>query len=273
MKYDDETLMAYADGALDADRSAEIRRASERDPAIARRIDAFRQSAATIKQAFDAELDAPVPPALLASVQAAIARAQQTSQPVAEQQRPAVVSVGTVQKRSFFGWVANEPRYAMAASVSALVIGVAGYLAGMTTSDQRLQTAALSPAGLSIGATKDEQRALSVALSETSSGQRRALGRDAASGQVQLVATFRDRAGTLCREFAVQRTGESATQGVACRSQEDWSIKAIAVVPVAADAYTPASGHAAVDSYLTLIEAGPPLSAQDEQQALGALRK
>ncbi|MFM2400301.1 MAG: hypothetical protein RL341_2458 [Pseudomonadota bacterium] len=272
MKYDDETLMAYADGALDRDRSAEIRRASESDPAIARRIDAFRQSAANIKQAFDAELDAPVPPALLASVQAAIARAQQAAQPEAKQVQPVIVPVGTVQKRSFFGWVANEPRYAMAASVSALVIGVAGYLAGITSSSQGLQTAALPASGLSIGVTKDEQRALSVALSEAGSGQSRALGRVAGSGQVQMVATFRDRAGTLCREFAVQRAGESATQGVACRGQQDWSIKAIAVVPAAADAYTPASGHAAVDSYLTLIEAGPPLSAQDEQQALAALR-
>jgi anti-sigma factor RsiW len=272
MKYDDETLMAYADGALDEDRSAEIRRASESDPAIAGRIDAFRQSAAVIKQAFDAQLDAPVPPALLASVEAAIARAQQAVQPDAKQQRPAIIAAGTVQKRSFFGWVANEPRYAMAASVSALVIGVAGYLAGMTTADKGMYTAALPASGLVVAANKDAQRALSAALSEAGSGQRRTLGGDAASGQVQLVATFRDRAGTLCREFAIQRTGESAAQGVACRSQQDWSIKAIAVVPASGDTYTPASGHAAVDSYLTLIEAGPPLSTQDEQQALAALR-
>ena len=67
MNYDDETLMAYADGELDAAQRAEIAAAMENDPGLARRVEKHRALRAQVAGAFVSVLDQPVPERLVAA--------------------------------------------------------------------------------------------------------------------------------------------------------------------------------------------------------------
>ena len=57
MNYDDETLMAFADGELDELLSAEIASAMERDPALARRVERHRALRAQVAGAYSTVLE------------------------------------------------------------------------------------------------------------------------------------------------------------------------------------------------------------------------
>src|SRR6185436_2478300 len=67
VNYDDETLMAFADGELDELLSAEIASAMERDPALARRVERHRALRAQVAGAYSTVLEQPVPERLLAA--------------------------------------------------------------------------------------------------------------------------------------------------------------------------------------------------------------
>ena len=61
MSVSDETLMAYADGEVDAATRAIIETAMRDDPEIRRRIEEHRALSETMRGAFSAVLDEPVP--------------------------------------------------------------------------------------------------------------------------------------------------------------------------------------------------------------------
>ena len=65
MNYDDDTLMAFADGELDAAKRAEITAAMEKDAELARRIAHHRELRARVAGAFSPVLDQPVPDRLV----------------------------------------------------------------------------------------------------------------------------------------------------------------------------------------------------------------
>ena len=67
MNYDDETLMAYADGELDAVQRAEIATAADKDPALARRVEKHRALRAQVAGAFASVVDQPLPARLLSA--------------------------------------------------------------------------------------------------------------------------------------------------------------------------------------------------------------
>src|ERR1044072_3879416 len=65
MQFSDETLMAYADGELDADTRRQIETAMASDPTLAERIDKHRALRMDLGAAFGGVLDEPVPSRLL----------------------------------------------------------------------------------------------------------------------------------------------------------------------------------------------------------------
>ena len=67
MIYDDETLMAYADGEFDEAQSAAIAIAVEKDPLLARRVERHRALRAEVAGAYATVLDQPVPERLVAA--------------------------------------------------------------------------------------------------------------------------------------------------------------------------------------------------------------
>jgi hypothetical protein len=61
MNLSDETLMAFADGALAPEEAARVAAAVDADPALARKLDRMRRSAEALKQAFAGQLDIETP--------------------------------------------------------------------------------------------------------------------------------------------------------------------------------------------------------------------
>ncbi|MDA8382625.1 MAG: anti-sigma factor [Betaproteobacteria bacterium] len=62
-----DELMAYIDGELGDTRRQDVERAAQENPALAHRIDALREQAARLREAFSPVLDEPVPTRLLHS--------------------------------------------------------------------------------------------------------------------------------------------------------------------------------------------------------------
>jgi hypothetical protein len=205
VNYDDETLMAYADGELDPAQRAQIAAAIDRDPALARRVEKHLALRAQLAGAFAAVIEQPVPERLVAAASGAPA----ASRPQARGQ------VLQFPKRGAQGagprWRARE-WFAMAASV---LVGVA------------ISWRVFSPEG----GLMDAKGGALVARGELAA----ALDRQLASTQspdsrVLIGMTFRGHDGGFCRSFTLRATN---TAGLACRTGGEWEI------PVTASAATP----------------------------------
>ena len=72
MKYDDETLMAYADGELDAAQRAQIDAAIAQDPGLALRVQEHKALRARMTGAFSRVLDQPIPERLEAAARVGV---------------------------------------------------------------------------------------------------------------------------------------------------------------------------------------------------------
>ena len=230
--FDDETLMAFADGELDEARSLALEEALENDEALAERLAVFLDSRRLVGDALKPLIDEPVPEALLASVRK---MAQEARAP-----RDNVVSFRPKAQPAVRSWLMP-----VAASLVAVVTGVIGFTLG------RMGPSA-TDAGAEIAAALD----------------REASGRDVTlpGAVLHVVATFRDERGELCREYELKQQA-SSTLTVACRQDGAWATR-LALTTPQAEGYVPASSQETIDAYLTSIQAGAPLSAEEERKAL-----
>ena len=243
----DETLMAYADGAVDADTAQAVASAAEADEEVARRIAVFRNTGALLAQARSARTDPPVPDALLARVHKTLE---------ARREAPAPEDRTVVQ----FGPIARAPRWApMAAAASvALVVGLGAGL---------LLRPALSPDTSPARLVSLAASGVAGALSQLESGG----SAPVVSGELSIIASFRTPEGAFCREFELASGGES-TVGVACAEGEEWDLR-FAVANGASDAegFAPAGALESLDAWLVGIGAGAPLAPSEEREALRGL--
>jgi hypothetical protein len=196
MNLDDETLMAYADGELDAAQRAEIAAALERDPALAARVDRHRALRAEVAGAFAPVLAQPVPENLRAAAAGSTAPADRA--------RGNVVPFPARSARApATPWRARE-WLAMAASV---LLGIVISWRAWSPADSVTITAqggALVAHGV-LAAALDRQ------LAETQAN-------DAA---VKIGLTFKARDGSYCRSFTLRDGGVT---GLACRADGEWRI-------------------------------------------------
>jgi len=199
VSYEDEILMAYVDGELDAKLRAEISAALEKDPALARRVEQQRVIRARVVGAFDKVLNQPVPESLLRAARGPAAPEPSASRgnvlqfPV----RPARAPAAPWRARE---WVA------MAASL----------MLGALISWQLLWPG--------VGAPIVAGRDALVAHGELA----RALDHQLASEQrgeepVLIGLTFKAHDGNYCRSFEMRAT---RTAGIACRAGSDWQVTA-----------------------------------------------
>lgn len=254
--FDDETLMAFADGEIDEATARLIEAAMETDDELVARVALFIETRASAQSALRPLLEEPVPDALAASVGRMI-----------EQHRAAAVPPGSVDDQPLPGNVTPFKRKAepveavrvrrwlfpVAASVVAVVVSALGYLAGSSGSAPRAfrDFAGLTDAGVV------------SALGSLQSGEEKE------PAGIRMISSFRDQSGVLCREFEMAPAAQDRIVSVACRQKGTWAIR-IAVVSGAGDtsAYSPASAQEGVDTYLASIGASAPLSAEEERQAL-----
>lgn len=200
MKYDDDTLMAFADGELDEAQRAEIAAAMEKDPELARRVANHRELRVRVADAFSPVLGQPVPDRLVTAARGATAPATQ--------RRGEVVQFPSRGKPPGQPWRAREWG-AMAASLALGAI---------------ISWKLLSPAEPLVTASNGSLVARGALAS--------ALDSQLASTQVEtdpvrIGLSFETREGHFCRSFQLRDAG---TAGLACRIEGEWRI------PVTAEA-------------------------------------
>jgi len=245
VNYDDETLMAYADGELDAVQRAEIAAAADADPELARRVEKHRALRAQVAGAFANVLDQPLPARLLSAANGDTVAVNDARAPRG----------GKILRFPSSGTRAPGPGWglrewgAMAASV---VLGVLIAWPLFAPSDQGLMVArngALVARGVLANAL-DKQLA---------SDQRR-------EEPVQIGVTFRARDGGYCRSFTLRGT---KTAGLACRAGGEWQVAATGVADIPAGQVQQAAAAlpAAILSAIETRRAGDALDAAGEENA------
>lgn len=200
MKFSQETLMAYADGELDAQTRRAIEAAMAADAQIAEQIARHRALRAQLASAFDGVLEEQVPSRLLESARTAPAG----SAPVADLAVARARQTDQAQRRRW-SW----PEWTSIAA--SLLIGIFAGRAFLKV-DPTDATALLGSDGRRFVAAG----ALAIALSEQASGQD-------PSSAIDIVLSFRAKTGEYCRAFTA--TQSSALTGLACREQETWHVR------------------------------------------------
>ena len=240
MKYDDETLMAYADGELDPAQRAQIDAAIAKDPALALRVEEHRALRARLAGAFSRVLDQPIPERLESA-----ARAHSSA---GTQGRGNVLQFPARSARAPSPpWRARE-WIAMAASLLLGVMLSWRFLAPDSRAFEAGKNGLLARGELA--------RALETQLASEQSGEER----------VQIGLTFKAHDGSYCRSF-VLRTARTA--GLACRAGSEWQVAATDS-SLAPEGEMQQASSALPPSILRIIESrmeGAALDAEGEKSA------
>ena len=251
-EFDDETLMAFADGELDDKTRQAVERAMDSDDALVERVALFIRTAALSKQALEPLLDQPVPEALRASV-ATMTEATETTAD------DTVVPFAAPVQQAAPGRYSGRGM-ALAASVALVVGGLAGFLMGQEPDNR---SGGISSASF-------DQTGLTEALRTVASGDEITLSET--GDRLRAIASFRDAEDQLCREFQVDRPDRTTFVSVACRTGETWRFQfTVAAASQNDGGYAPASSLEALDAYLQAVGAGEPLTEGAEKAALGDL--
>lgn len=192
MQFDDETLMAYADGELDESTRSTVEAAVARDGQLAAKVEEYRQLRAQVVNAFADELHDPIPDRLLATARSAPA-GNVTS----------LAQARTEKAKRRWSW----PEWS--AIAASLIVGVLIARFGTNpegsfeTDDGRLF------------ASGD----LAKALDQQRGGER------SAQSRVEIGLSYRIKSGDFCRTFNADDS--ASVSGIACRSDRGWEIQAL----------------------------------------------
>lgn len=241
MKYDDEILMAYADGELEPGQRAEIDAAIAKDPGLALRVQQHRALRERLGGAFSKVLDQPLPERLEAAARGGGPRVDAPG-------RGNVLQFPARSARAPSpAWRARE-WIAMAAS---LLLGVL------------LSWRLLAPDSGGIEAGSDGLMArgeLARALENQLASEQRG------EEPVLIGLTFKARDGAYCRSFVLR---SAQTAGLACRTESGWQIPATDSSPMPQGQMQQASS-ATPPAILRAIESrmdGAALDAETEKSA------
>ncbi len=261
---DDETLMAYVDGALPEAEMRRIEAIVQTDGQVRARLVPFELTRARLPDLFSDALSSPMPARLVETVMTA---------PLGTARKPAdppVAHKAPLLRRLAAALLPDMPAFAGAFALATCValIAAAGFF-----------TAKLLPA------EKGSQMHSSVEQEAIAAGPLREALERVASGtrlerglvQVTPVLTVRDHEGRFCRQYAVQRAGGEAVSGFACRDSEGrWSIAFHApnsgAQAAASDTqdFQPASGEgaSAIDQFIDKASRGDVVTGREETELI-----
>jgi hypothetical protein len=198
MQFSDETLMAYADGEVDAETRRQIEAAMASDPTIAERVAKHHALRSDLGAAFGGVLDEPVPSRLLDAANSSPAGSRSAT----------VTDLGAARAAKEDGKSPKTWSWPQWAAIAAsLLIGV---IAGRSELD-RDDPGMFASSSDGIVASGE----LSAALSDQLSGA-------APNERVSIGLSFRSKGGNYCRSF---KAGVAA--GFACREDEQWRVRAL----------------------------------------------
>jgi hypothetical protein len=225
----DETVMAYADGELDATASEELEWEAEHDPEIGKRVVSFLRSRRLVKSALPIRSDDlagnPLPPIPVET----------------EPDGPMAAAAG-------------PRRRGLRALAGVIAAGCAGVLFG---------AAFFGQSDLDSPAAALEARPTQVALDTLLTGEETVSG----PARLRAIATYLLSDGQLCREVTVT-IADKAGDAVVCRTDEGWSTRIAVIGPASSDYETAGGDGDPVDEYLRQIQAGVALSPEAEKAAL-----
>ncbi len=208
--FDDVTLVAYADGELDAETTREVESALAEDAEARETVRALRESASLLRAAVNGPHHSPVPERLIEAARQQSARA------------PAPTGGGD---GTGLAWRWALP---VAASVVALVIGVGGGYQLANYGDARV---ANIPGTMSAPVQTALWPTVNEALETSADGMSvdwRGQGRGP-SGTVTVMRTYLDESGQYCREYRENVTVAGVTEagyGIACRvGKGQWKMR------------------------------------------------
>lgn len=249
--YTDEVLMAYADGELDVATARGVEAAMAEDERLAERVALFADTRRSTKDALAPMLKEPVPARLEASVRDMLARSAAGTADADSN----VVAFRPSAKPSFAERLLNE--LPLAASI-AIIAGAIGYYLG--------QPGGAPSTNLTVASV--DQPAIVQALGTVRSGETANLD---GNGRFRAIASYRDNAGSLCREFEFDKNREAAVVAVACNANGSWDVRFAVATSQSAEGYAPASSLEALDAFLQATGAGQPLPPDEEDAALKGL--
>ena len=255
-EFDDETLMAFADGEADDVTRARVMRAMAADPAVASRVEMFRVSRAKLSAAIKPIADGAVPPGLKLSVEAMIERDAEARAFRATQQSKVVDLAETRAARKRFvqpQWLAP-----LAACIVLAVGALGGYAVGVRLPmlDEAEFASIRDPA-------------IMQALFEVPSGKQVDLkpGRT-----LEPVLSFQLEDGTLCREYKLREPNAKGVVSIACLESDRWQTHLVMASARQEEGYVPAGSAETIDAYLASIHASSPLDEEAEEKILRSLQ-
>ena len=259
-QFSDEILMAFADGELDPDTSAQVKAAMAGDAAMAQRVARHRAMRDDVYASFSPILDEAVPQRLRDVLRPA--EPAPASPAPAFTPRPA----------------ANHSRWALPAWGALAATLVVGVLIGKMALPM-LESGGRQGHSADAVSTADGRMAASGVLARALSQQ---LASAPGQGQpVSIGITFRTADGQFCRSFTLHdgASQASALAGLACKAPEaggPWSIPVLVETqPETTAAATYRMAGSAAPAILQAIDAriaGQPLKADAERQALQQLK-
>jgi anti-sigma factor RsiW len=248
MTISDETLMAYADGELDAAARTEVESAMREDPQIENRIAAHRLLRQTVQAAYTAELSEDIPDRLLAAARG-----------VAGKQAGKVVNLQDARAATLRNALRARPmpaRWRTAGTIAASVlagVGLGFFMWGRT------ELPLMQSAAGALVARGQLEKALSNQLAAEQSRH----------STVQIGLSYLAKSGEYCRTFAL--SGAVSPSGLACRHGGEWQVQALTQGPAAAgDSNYRTAGSPMSAAILKSVEgqiAGEPLDQAGERAA------
>jgi hypothetical protein len=248
MTISDETLMAYADGELDAAARAEVESAMREDPQIENRIAAHRALRQTVQAAYSAELSEGIPDRLLTAARGVAGK--QAGKVVNLQDARAAMERNALRARP----LPSQWRTAGTIAASVMVgVGLGVWLSG------RSESPLMQSAGGPLVARGQLAKALSNQLAAEQSR----------NSTVRIGLSYLAKSGDYCRTFAL--SGAVSPSGLACRHGEEWQVQALTQGPGAVgDSSYRTAGSPMSAAILKSVEgqiAGEPLDQAGERTA------
>jgi hypothetical protein len=277
MHFSDETLLAFADGTLDAASRRAIEEAVLQDPAIAQRVaqrvaqrNEHKQSK---EESSPARAGAPVQeePAPRAAmrggtvVQLAAVRANRAQ--AANKTQPRLHAPGQTTGAAIGGSMARWSWPQWGALAATLLVGIFVGRFALLLSDGEPSLLGIAPGN---GGVLSARGKLARALTDLDAG--------AAGSGIEIGSSFVSKEGGYCRSFALAGTARAQLTGLACRSGSVWNVAAISDDPMSFDAPASADGHRAAGAAMpaaigAAIEQRIAGSALDASAVRDALRR
>ncbi len=207
---DDEILVAYVDGQLDARETKRVEDALAGDPEARATVRGLREDAALLRAAFNAPLNEPVPARVLESLERAMAE--------------------TVPARGTKGFAPWPMAIAASIAVLAVALGGVNYLANQRVEQEIDQLRAAAE-----GDRQAREQAFAQALEKLVSGQTASWENPDSGrrGSITPVRTFKNRSGQWCREYAAAEwlgDKRELQRAIACREGEGlWQTRLVLI--------------------------------------------